>query len=1065
MKKLVIVGQLPIIGAFVGSVMGWFEQARQKPHYALLFAVLYEVGLFGLTFGKKVWDELEKGAVLVTADWIRGVIRRFAPGFRRRYRQRVIREQGHVNFIGLGMLNTYALPLEQVFVDLRIAASNPQKFSVNPVASEHLAASRQIWDFLRNERGAALGNVALAVVGPPGCGKTTLLKHLAVTMAANRQRTYGLRAYTPIFIHLRKQAKNIAGDKPLSLGALAHEHFSDESAYAGLRPPVGWFEKHLAAGKCLILLDGLDEVADLDERQAVSLWVGAQIRNYPRCQFVVTSRPQGYRDAPVEPAHVLEVQPFSARQVRKFVVNWYLANEYVGAGGRIASARRRELRELGDALLGQLRALPSADDLTSNPLLLTMIVMVSYYSGALPKTRAELYERIFQVLLVEWQKAKGIQGKVGIEDKLGALRELAAYLMRRRLRETSLAEALEVLAAPLERAGLTGDAAVKSFIYDLQSNSGILLEHRVGHWGFAHLTFQEYLTSVHWLRGQDGELNLRELVGDSWWYETLRFYAGQGDATALVRACLDVDDVSSLMLAADCLAEAAGLDDEVRREIESRVLAALDSPDPTRRRIAAKVRLSRRLRHSFQRIGNQCEIDMDYLTCAEYQLFLDDARAGGKFHQPDHWPDLNFPEGAGREPVRGVRAEDARAFCEWLTGRRGGQFFYRLPQHEEVQANPASVNGMAAWCEDAAGFRLSDEFDRTVRDYFEKNGGPRLPQLPFSEVFALHSGTRGLFLRDDIDWGLLLARALAFYIERDEDLDLALAVGHSEELSPHRHLLFALDREPGHVTPGPKTMAAALPRVVRRVRDVAFARDYSRPLERVRRYERIFAPLVDALRQPNLKDARMHAQALQREPSPFLSRCGVMLADLLDVAQAADFLDEKVAQCDLSAFLLGCAYRGMQEANVLTPFGTSRRRASWLRRLLWRNAWAAPSRNAWAAPSSWATRGRASWFRRLLWRNAARKFFLSVYDYIKPRRAGFWARRGSPVRLAPSRRAGPSGPAAASVNRIGLESATLEMYWWLAVTNARRRGALQAWEAVRLVRVNGPAGGVVNSPS
>jgi hypothetical protein len=365
---------------------------------------------------------------------------------------------------------------------------------------------------------------------------------------------------------------------------------------------------------------------------------------------------------------------------------------------------------------------------------------------------------------------------------------------------------------------------------------------------------------------------------------------------------------------------------------------------------------------------------------------------------------------------------------------------------------------MAAWCEDAAGFRLSEEFDRTVRDHFEKDGGPRPPQLPFSEVFALNSGTRGQFLRDDIDWGMLLGRALAFYIARDEDLDLALAVGHSEELSPHRYLLGALDREPGHATPGPKTMAAALPRVVQRVRDVAFARDYNRPLERVRRYERIFAPLADALGHPSLEDAWTRAQALQTEPSRFLSRCGVMLVDLLDVAQDADSLDEKVAQCDLSTFLLGCAYRGMQEADVLTPFDTGRQRSSWLRRLLWafRSGLRGDTR---AERSNWASRVKASWLRRLLWRNAAGRFLLSVYDYIIPGGAGLWARRGSPVRLAPPKqtgRAGQSVPAAASVNRIGLESATLEMYWWLAVTNARRRRALQAWEAVRLVRVNGP---------
>jgi len=40
--------------------------------------------------------------------------------------------------------------------------------------------------------------------------------------------------------------------------------------------------------------------------------------------FILSARPQGYRDAPLQRANVLEVQPFNSDQVRKFIENWYL---------------------------------------------------------------------------------------------------------------------------------------------------------------------------------------------------------------------------------------------------------------------------------------------------------------------------------------------------------------------------------------------------------------------------------------------------------------------------------------------------------------------------------------------------------------------------------------------------------------------------------------------------------------------------------------------------------------------------------------------------------------------
>src|SRR5262249_55187111 len=108
---------------------------------------------------------------------------------RRRDNKEIIHEYGVFNVRGLGLINTFTLKLDQVFVDLRIAPSgNPQRPGMDPIAVKDLTGNRPIWEFLSVKRGEDEPAAALAVVGPPGCGKTTLLQHVALTLAAYLQR-------------------------------------------------------------------------------------------------------------------------------------------------------------------------------------------------------------------------------------------------------------------------------------------------------------------------------------------------------------------------------------------------------------------------------------------------------------------------------------------------------------------------------------------------------------------------------------------------------------------------------------------------------------------------------------------------------------------------------------------------------------------------------------------------------------------------------------------------------------------------------------------------------------
>lgn len=623
----------------------------------------------------------------------------------------------HRNFDvkGLTTQGTFTLELEQVFVDLILGPQTGFDASADPIRPmpKTLDNGRhELWQYLTAKQ---LQDRPLVILGPPGSGKTTLLKRLTLMLAAGKAAPEQVRQLKklPILLFLRDHAAAIDRNPHYSLIEAAKSRLGRWD----IELPPDWLALHLQKGQCLVMLDGLDEVADVDLRRRVVEWVNRQIDSYGRNRFLITSRPFGYRSNPLSGVTVLEVRPFTIEQVQQFVHNWYLANEIMSAQ-RDDPGVRMDARNGAEDLLWRLRQTHVLLDMAVNPLLLTMIATVHRYRSSLPGRRVELYAEINEVFLGKRQQARGITYELTPAQKQRVLETMAFYMMRQRKREIPVDEAVQAIEKSLRR--VVGAAAVEqpggvaAFLKMVENTSGLLVEREAGFYGFAHLTFQEYLAAVH-VRDQKLESELVRHVEDSWWHETIRLYSAQADATNIIKACLTrkKPSVVALTLAMECLDEAREVKPELRT-IFDKLAQSVDHERPDVRHLAAEVLLTLRLRR-LVRVDENKYIDSSFITYAEYQIFLDEESAYANYYLPDHWTQPRFPTGEGRAPIVGVRPSDAQAFCDWLTGRESGhQWHYRLPRVDEREniAQQSSARGdltgeIGYWYADGADYKCT----------------------------------------------------------------------------------------------------------------------------------------------------------------------------------------------------------------------------------------------------------------------------------------------------------------------------------------------------------------------
>lgn len=383
----------------------------------------------------------------------------------------------------------------------------------------------------------------LLVIGDPGSGKTTLMKYYAMCCLENKpERLFGDNKSTRVFylplreLSLDEQEQYYALHVQLALWAKKHAHSIEEKV----------FENWLCDTKFrnLVLLDGLDEISDLEKRKRVCGWIDRACNGFTSTFFVVTSRFTGYRKTDgveLTADHIrADVMDFTPEQQKEFLLKWFTAalqrelcpvhmanEEWLKSQKKKADERTRKIVEYL-----QRPENKGMRELAAVPMMLQIMAILFKERDFLPGTRVDLYNATLNYLLEFRDQRRNLKPLLSAKNARLVLAPVSLW-MQETLKADDIAR--DAMHSEMQKLLKTLDnpPVPENFCRNLVDRAGLLAEYGDDDYLFRHKTFREYLAGTQLIKKilrTSGHVDtLVQHFGDDWWNEPLIFFMGQAD--------------------------------------------------------------------------------------------------------------------------------------------------------------------------------------------------------------------------------------------------------------------------------------------------------------------------------------------------------------------------------------------------------------------------------------------------------------------------------------------------------------------------------------------------------
>lgn len=276
---------------------------------------------------------------------------------------------------------------------------------------------------------AIAANQRLVLLGETGSGKSTALRYLAMVLCRAYQyvcfdKTEALDKHPhsrtnfkrddpqpllPMFLTAAKLAQELKKHKTLEpqdiLSLLLRQHISDPERYPSF---VDFMKEKVRNGRVLLLLDGLDEIADDRMFYRVQRLVYEFADVYQRCRILVSMRTSTQvrkRQRKVEGDSSYQEMPLYCWPTAS-IVSWSISRMecYIDIWHRLSSQPSQALGGSAHELKGLLATRLDLQQLAANPLLLAVLVIAHTKSKASVERKTAIYKRFLILLMDRWER-------------------------------------------------------------------------------------------------------------------------------------------------------------------------------------------------------------------------------------------------------------------------------------------------------------------------------------------------------------------------------------------------------------------------------------------------------------------------------------------------------------------------------------------------------------------------------------------------------------------------------------------------------------------------------------